>query len=432
MKYVDLVEITCISGKGGNGVIAFSHFPNNYYGGPCGGNGGKGGNIYVKGNINTNSLLDINLKKIYKAEDGRDGASNNRQGRFGKDLILDLPIGSLIVDKTTNEVICDIINDQEKFLIVSGGVGGHGNAFFKTEKHNAPYLCENGEKGEAKELRIELKSLADVALIGFPNSGKSTLFKSITNTNVKIGDYKFTTLLPNISYKIINNRKIFFVDIPGIIEDAHLGKGLGFTFLRHAERVNYLILLLDGQLEVDEIIHQYQTIERELNLFSNRLRSIKKMITISKIDIISDQKKAKIRETFQKLINKKENELIFISGLKNINLEDLYQNIFINIKDLKFFHWDPEQKLVIDVNTYFDRINVQKINHTTWSLSSKKLNYWVDRIPYNLSTENRLRLEKKIINIINRANLVKNYKFKNNDLIIVDNFSFNYYEESIK
>ena len=251
--FTDRVRLKLIAGKGGNGIVAWRREKYIPKGGPYGGNGGPGGAILFESCPQTASLDAFSYKRIIKGEDGGSGAANNRQGRQGKDLILKVPSGTLIKDAKTGEILFDFTEDGQRFLICSGGRGGLGNTFFKKSTNQAPNFCTPGKPGEERAVELELKIIADVGLVGFPNAGKSTLIRALTASKAKVGAYPFTTLTPNLGvFEYDYGKRITFADIPGIIEGAHHNRGLGLEFLRHIERTKLLLFIIDGSKEEPE------------------------------------------------------------------------------------------------------------------------------------------------------------------------------------
>ena len=245
--FIDRVTIELAAGKGGNGVVAWRREKYIPKGGPCGGNGGKGGSIILQADTQVFSLDWFRNRRILKAENGQAGGSNNRQGKNGKDLVLKVPCGTLVKDMTTGEILHDFTADKEEFVLCRGGKGGKGNDCFKSPTNQAPNYCTEGTEGGQVKVELELKLIADVGLVGFPNAGKSTLISALADVKVKIAPYPFTTLQPNLGFiQCEDYSRIYIADIPGIIEGAHQNRGLGFEFLRHIERTRLLLFVLDA------------------------------------------------------------------------------------------------------------------------------------------------------------------------------------------
>jgi GTP-binding protein len=317
--FTDQVEIHLKSGKGGDGMMHFHREKFIPRGGPDGGDGGKGGNVIfeVKSTLNTLSFFRQNQK--FKAEDGRKGGPSQMSGRYGKDLILYVPPGTLIFDVDTGELIGDLTEPGQKLTMLKGGRGGKGNQHFATSRNQAPRTAEKGEPAEEKRVRLELKLIADIGLIGVPNAGKSTLLSVLTNAKPKIAPYPFTTLEPNLGVaNIDDDTTVVLADIPGLIEGASQGAGLGHDFLRHIQRTRVLIHLLDGLSE--DPIADYSQINSELSLFDPNLTKKTQLVALNKIDQPEVQERlADLQKKFKKL----KIELMPISALARTNTHDL-------------------------------------------------------------------------------------------------------------
>jgi GTP-binding protein len=284
--FVDRVILSLAAGKGGNGVVAWRREKFIPKGGPCGGNGGKGGSIIIESDAQVFSLEWFRNKHTLKAENGMPGASNSRQGRGGKDLILKVPCGTLIKDSVTGEILHDFTKDKEKWEVCMGGKGGRGNETFKTPTNQAPNFCTEGKEGTSCHVEFELKLIADVGLVGFPNAGKSTLINALAHVRVKIAAYPFTTLKPNIGFIQTDDfSRIFIADIPGIIEGAHLNKGLGFEFLRHIERTKLLIFVLDSSgIDGRNPTDDYKVLLDEITKYNPEMLERPYLVVLNKID----------------------------------------------------------------------------------------------------------------------------------------------------
>lgn len=280
--FTDVVTVKVAAGKGGNGVVSFHRTKGNAKGGPDGGDGGMGGNVIARADHNTNTLSKYRASKLWQAQDGCDGASNKKRGKMGEDIELIVPPGTVILDGET--VIADLEKQGDEAIIAHGGRAGFGNAHFISSVRQAPKMAELGEPGEAKELTFELKIVADVGLVGLPNAGKSTLLSVVSNAKPKIANYPFTTLEPNLGVVDIDKHSFLMADIPGLIEGASLGKGLGDEFLRHVERTKVLIHLIDATSST--IADVYKTIQKELKNYKIDLTSRPQILVLSKIESV--------------------------------------------------------------------------------------------------------------------------------------------------
>lgn len=296
--FVDHAKIFIKAGSGGNGCLAFRREKYVPKGGPSGGNGGRGGNVYLRSNPHLNTLLSFKYQQHFEAERGRHGEGSNRHGRDGEDRHVDVPLGTQVFDEATGELLFDFDRPDMTVLAAAGGRGGRGNASFATSTNQAPRRVEPGQPGEEKVLVLELKVLADVGVVGYPNAGKSTLISVISAAKPKIADYPFTTLTPNLGVVQYDDYSSFVVaDIPGLIEGAHEGSGLGDQFLRHVERTKVLVHLIDvSDLGDSDPVHAYQTINHELELYSPELSRKTQIVVASKIDVVNPDKRARLAE----------------------------------------------------------------------------------------------------------------------------------------
>ncbi len=319
MKFIDSAEIYVRSGDGGRGHVSFRREKFVPKGGPDGGNGGKGGSIIFVATSDLNTLLDFHYKRKFLADNGNPGEKANRTGKDGKDLKIQVPIGTMIYNAETNELMADLTTDKQKAIIARGGRGGLGNSNFATPTNQAPRYAQPGEPGEEYNLRLELKLLADVGLVGFPNVGKSTLISVISAAKPKIADYPFTTLVPNLGVVKIDDYKSFVVaDIPGLIEGASLGKGLGHQFLKHIERTRVLVFLLD--INSENIVSDYEVLCNEIEQHNIDLSYKPRIICITKCDTVSTEELSKFSK---KIIDKRYPEQFIISSITQLNIEQL-------------------------------------------------------------------------------------------------------------
>lgn len=323
--FIDEAKITVRAGDGGHGCIAFRREKFVPKGGPSGGDGGNGGNIYLVANSQENTLLKFRYNHTFKADRGRHGLGSNKHGKSGEDLDISIPLGTVVHDAKTGEVLHDFTEPGERFLIAHGGHGGHGNAHFVSSTNRAPSRAQDGRPGEQKVLRLELKLLADVGLVGFPNAGKSTLISSISAARPKIADYPFTTLEPNLGVVEIDTDRSFVVaDIPGLIEGAHLGHGLGTQFLRHIERTRLLLHLVDvSGAEDRNPVADFKTIENEMAEHNEDLALKPRIAVATKMDAADP---AKVRK-LQQWCRQRRIDLIKISSVTGEGLEELKQSV---------------------------------------------------------------------------------------------------------
>lgn len=323
--FTDRVLLELKAGKGGDGVIAWHREKYIPKGGPAGGDGAKGGSIFFEVDPGLFSLEDYRHRRVLNAENGGQGGSNSRSGKTGKDLILKVPLGTLVKDAKTGEVLYDFTLGAPIWLACSGGKGGKGNARFKTPRERAPYKCTPGTFGETRSIELELKLIADVGLVGFPNAGKSTLLNALTDVKVKIAPYPFTTLRPNLGYLIddVSGKRTLIADIPGIIKGASKNKGLGFEFLRHIERTNVLLFVLDASgIEQRTPLDDYKVLLKELKAYDPALLEKTHLIALNKVDTEESQEHVL---AFKKKV--KDKEIHEISALSGYGIEDLKRKL---------------------------------------------------------------------------------------------------------
>jgi GTP-binding protein len=295
--FIDEVRILVKAGDGGNGCLAFRREKYVPRGGPSGGDGGQGGDVVMVATLHRNTLLHFRFNPEHKAERGRHGEGSNRKGRDGKSIELDTPVGTVVYDADTGEVLHDFTEPGDRFVLAQGGKGGRGNARFATSTHQAPTEHEPGQPGEERRLRLELNLLADVGLVGFPNAGKSTLISRISAARPKIADYPFTTLEPNLGVASVDDRTFVVADIPGLIEGAHTGHGLGIQFLRHIERTKLLAHLVDvSEMSGRDPVHDFDVVMEELRGFSPEMLEKPMIVVATKLDAAQDEQRVEALE----------------------------------------------------------------------------------------------------------------------------------------
>jgi len=321
-NFVDYVKVCCRSGKGGSGSKHFHRDRTTAKGGPDGGDGGRGGHIIIKGSKQIWTLLSLKYRKHIIAPPGESGGANLCSGRFGKDEVIEVPLGTVAKDAETGEFLFEITEDGEERILLSGGRGGLGNNHFKSSTNQAPKYAQPGESGKEEWKILELKVLADVGLVGFPNAGKSTLLSVLSAAKPEIANYPFTTIVPNLGIVAYRNHKSFIMaDIPGIIEGAHKGKGLGHRFLRHIERNSVLLFMIPA--DSDNVIKEYQVLLNELKLYNPELLDKEKMLAITKSDLLDEELKIELKEELPEKIN-----TVFISSVAQSGLTVLKDKIW--------------------------------------------------------------------------------------------------------
>jgi len=326
MKFIDETIILVKAGNGGNGCVSFRREKYIPFGGPDGGDGGDGGSIIIEARDGLNTLADFRNKSKFIAQNGKPGGGKNKKGKSGNDLVIKLPVGSIVYDSKTEELICDLDHDKQTIKIVTGGTFGLGNSRFKTSTNRAPRKKTDGKKGEERQLKIILKVLADVGLIGLPNVGKSSILAAISMAKPKIANYAFTTIHPNLGVVLINDYEKFIVaDIPGLIKGASTGAGLGIQFLKHISRTKLLLHVIDIERNnVDQILKDMNIIIKELKDYDSELIKKDKWFVFNKIDML-EKKQINTIENFVK--DKIKSKMFFVSAKNKSGLEDMCDNI---------------------------------------------------------------------------------------------------------
>ena len=343
MQFLDQAKIYLQSGKGGNGCVSFRREKYVEFGGPDGGAGGKGGDIIFEGCSSLNTLIDFRYKQHFKAKKGTDGSGKNCNGAKGQDIIIKVPIGTQVISDSDKEsILLDITKDGEKKLFLQGGNGGFGNTHFKNSKEQAPRRSNPGLEGEEIWVWLRLKILADVGLLGLPNAGKSSLLSAITNAKPKIGNYPYTTLTPQLGILRNYNQEIVLADIPGLINDAHKGVGIGTRFLGHIERCKVLLHLIDAKSK--DPLQNYKDIIKEITKYGKGLEKKSQILIISKADLVSEKK---LQVIIKKIEDYSKSSVLVSSSVKRIGLNELIDILFAKVykinnnKEIKEEKWSP-------------------------------------------------------------------------------------------
>lgn len=422
--FIDRVVIEVRSGKGGDGAIAFLHEKYIAKGGPSGGNGGHGGSIILKASSKVTTLINYRFSKVIKAEDGENGGTKNKYGRSSKDVICEVPVGTVIIDEKSGQTLYDLKRDGEEFIVAKGGRGGRGNACFKSSRNKAPKVAENGVPGVTKRIILELKLLADAGLVGLPNAGKSTFLSIVSKANPIIADYPFTTINPNLGVcNLKDGRSFVLADLPGLIEGASEGKGLGFTFLRHIERCKVLIHFVS--MESEDPYNDYFTIKKELELYGHSLLNKKYLIVASKVD---DEENNKKFIEFKKKLNE---DIIPLSSLIDFNIDQvLYKTMDlietaneeiveedVNSNEFKLYNAIEEEKEIF---------NIRRIKSDTYQIYGESIERTYALI--NISTDEGIM---KLISYLKKVGVddkLKEMGAQDGDTVILCDFEFEYFE----
>jgi GTP-binding protein len=412
--FIDEAIIYVKSGKGGDGVI---HFRREKYiprGGPDGGDGGRGGDVIIKVAPNLNTLYEFQHQRKFIAQDGKPGAKSNRTGHSAESLIVKVPAGTVIYDADTSQVLADLVSENQDIIICQGGRGGRGNARFANSRDQAPRVAEKGEPGEQRNLRLELKLIADVGIIGVPNAGKSTFLAAVTKAKPKIADYPFTTLEPNLGVASLDEeRTLILADIPGLIEGAHTGTGLGFEFLRHIQRTRVLIHLLDGLAE-DPIL-DYAQINSELVLFDPDLAKKPQVVVVNKMDLpeVKDR-----WEYLQKRLKKKGISANAISAVTGANVRTLLYKVYDLLQQVPAA---PKEVLIPVYQPPEDprKFEIQR-SANGWRISGASIEraaamtYW--------DSDNSIRRFQRILETLGIDEALRNAGVKEGDMVSVGDY----------
>ncbi|OLA77426.1 MAG: hypothetical protein BHW55_04280 [Candidatus Melainabacteria bacterium 35_41] len=425
MKFIDKSKIRVVSGRGGNGMVAWRREKYVDKGGPAGGDGGRGGDVYLVADENMSTLMDFKHKSVFKAEAGENGGIKNMHGRCAKDLFIKVPVGTVVKDIKNGNIIADLTEHEQKVLVAKGGRGGRGNARFATAQKRAPQFCEPGEPPIERELFLELKLIADVGLLGMPNAGKSTLISRISSAKPKIADYPFTTLIPNLG--VVKKRSgdgYVVADIPGLIEGASEGVGLGHDFLRHVERCRFLVHLIDSTEE--NPFDNYEKINLELQKHSEHLANLYQIIALNKIDAIDEDKKSELLEQFKKVSG----NVFMISAVTGENLDKLTDFMGEKVDEIP----KSETEIVVeeDINAYNNddsSYEIFKVAKDTFIVQGGKISRLAG-VTDERNAEQVIRLQN-ILKAMGVFDELSKKGIKDGDTIIIGHLEFAYYSDEI-
>ncbi len=421
--FIDKVKIKVISGAGGNGMVAWRREKYVDKGGPAGGDGGRGGDVYLIADEAISTLLDFKYKSVFKAVSGENGKIKNQMGKCGDDLYIHVPLGTLVRDLKTGKIIADFTQAGQTAMVAKGGRGGRGNARFSTSISRSPQFCEPGEPSIERELELELKLIADVGLLGLPNAGKSTFISVVSAAKPKIADYPFTTLVPNLGVvKKPDGDGFVIADIPGLIEGASEGVGLGYEFLRHVERTRFLIHLVD--LTLENPVENYLKINEELKKYGGRLSDIYQIIVLNKIDAVDEE----TLELYKKEFKKYGEDLFAISAVTKQNVDELMNFVYQKVDEIPH----PEFEIEIDedleaLNNDDSEYEVLKVDKDAYLVQGGKVG--------RLASVTDIRNTRQVIrlqNILTNMGVFEELKkkgAKDGDTIIVSHIEFTYYDE---
>ena len=427
---VDRARIKIISGKGGNGSVSFRREPFVPEGGPDGGDGGKGGDVIIRANRNLTTLMDFKYKKKFKAEDGQDGMKKKCFGKNGEDLIIDVPVGTVVTDEATGHVMADLIKDGQSVVAAKGGKGGNGNVHYKSSVRQAPDFAEAGDFAKERYVILELKMIADVGLVGFPNVGKSSLLSVSTNAKPKIENYHFTTIEPNLGVVEISDTEFLMADIAGIIEGAHNGLGLGLDFLKHVERTRVLIHVVDvSGSEGRDPKDDFDKIMLELGEYSPKMLKKPMIVCANKIDLVGED--SDIYQDFRKYVTEKGYDVYPVSAPIKLGVSELLYAALAKLnevreeepkdEDIEWFDFEVD-----DIDKDYRVVNVEKRGNVFY-LSGTQLHKIFDSTNFNDTTS--LRYLYKYIEKSGAIDKMKEMGLKEGDTVSLFNYEMEYEEE---
>lgn len=423
--FIDRAIIEVRSGKGGDGAISFLREKNVPMGGPAGGNGGRGASIYLRASKAVNTLFNFRHSKAFIGKEGEKGGNKNQYGRYAEDIIVDVPIGTVVYIEKDKIFLGDLNEDGKMFLVAKGGRGGRGNSSFKSSTNRVPKIAENGEPGEKKRLILELKLLADVGLVGFPSVGKSTLLSVVSAAKPEIADYPFTTIVPNLGVVSVKDGSSFVMaDLPGLIEGAHQGKGLGLQFLRHIERCRVIVHMIDMSETGRDPYQDYVTINNELAEYGFALTKRPQIIVASKMD------EDGANEKLAKLKTQIDEEIIPISSLTDENIDKLlYKCSELLISTPAFPLFDAEEEeLDHKVYTLEEEepfFNISRLNAHTWTIGGEKMLRFYQMT--NTSTDEGVMILMSKIRSLRIDDALENLGAEDGDTVVLGDFEFEYF-----
>lgn len=412
--FIDKAKVKIVSGRGGNGCVAWRREKFVDKGGPAGGDGGCGGSVYLVADENMATLLDFSYKSVFRAQDGENGKNKNQHGQSGSDLYLKVPIGVIVRDLRTNKIIADLNEHQKTVLVAKGGRGGRGNARFATAQKRSPQFCEPGEAAVERELELELKLIADVGLLGMPNAGKSSFISVISSARPKIADYPFTTLVPNLGVvKKPDGDGFVVADIPGLVEGASQGVGLGYEFLRHIQRCRFFVHIVD--MSLDNPLENYLKINSELQRYDSELLSRRQILVLNKKDIVSNERVEQLKHEFARHCS----DIFVISCATSYGVRELLGHLFVLVDEI------PRHDIEIEIEHDFEFANnddsafeIIKLNKNTYNIIGGKLKRLI-----NVTDIKNVQQVRRLSNIMDSMGVWERLKAmgaQNNDTIIVE------------
>lgn len=427
MQFVDQVDIFIKGGDGGDGIVAFRREKYVPRGGPSGGNGGRGGSVIIRADGKLNTLVDLRYKKHYHAERGGNGGPNDKHGKDGDDLILRVPVGTIITDAQSGRLIADLAHDGQQCVAAKGGQGGRGNASFASSTNQTPKFAEKGEPTDEVHLTLELKLLADVGLVGYPNVGKSTLISRVSSAKPKIADYPFTTIVPNLGVVSIDGRSFVVADMPGLIEGAHEGVGLGHLFLRHIERTRLLVHLIDvSGFSGREPMHDFDSINEELKSHSERLAALPQIVALNKSDMPAARE---IVDGLKPELESRGLEVFEVSALTGHGLQPLLYRIADRLDELPREEYTPIEEVArFTVDTVEESWEVRKVHEHEYVVEGRPVEMLVRRT--DISNEYALRRLHRQLEKMGAIKRLRDLGARDGDAVKIADMEFDFVDEA--
>ena len=421
--FIDKAKVKVVSGRGGNGCVAWRREKFVDKGGPAGGDGGSGGDIYFVADENLSTLLDFTYKSVFRAQDGENGRNKNQHGHGGKSLYLKVPVGVIVRDLKTDKIIADLNEHEKTVLVAKGGRGGRGNARFATAQKRSPQFCEPGEAAVERELELELKLIADVGLLGMPNAGKSSLISLISSARPKVADYPFTTLTPNLGVvKKPDGDGFVVADIPGLIEGASEGVGLGYEFLRHIQRCRFFIHMVD--MSAQDPLDNYIKINKELKKYDQELASRHQVLVLNKADIVDKETQERLCEEFKK----HDEDFFVVSCATYDNIKALLGRLYELVEEIPRHDIEVEVEEDIDYNNNDDSaFDITKLNKNTYTVTGGKLKRLV--AVTDIKNVQQVRRLSNIMDSMGVWSSLRDMGINNEDTVIVEGVEMVYVDE---
>jgi GTP-binding protein len=422
--FIDEVEFKVKGGDGGNGIVSFRREKYEDMGGPDGGDGGDGGSIILQVDEGMNTLADLRYNNIYKAERGKNGSSKNQHGKNGEDHILRVPPGTMVYDADTDQFLADLKEDGDQVTAAEGGKGGRGNARFKKSTRRAPRFAENGSEGKFRKIRLELKVLADVGLVGYPNVGKSTLISQVSHAKPKIASYHFTTLQPNLGVvKYGEFQSYVMADIPGLIEGAHQGTGLGDEFLKHLERTKLLVHVIDvSGIEGRDPLEDFEKINNELKQYNDYLASLEQVIALNKIDLEEGRQNI---EDVKSELNNRGYSVFPISAVTGEGCQKLVYHVGDRLKELPERELAKEEEVVIRPD-FVDELYIEKLNKEKYEVKGTLLDSYLEKTDFNNNAA--VQRMMRVLKHHGLNEMMKENGLQEGDTVVIGPLEFDYVE----